>query len=95
MNCPKCNGETYASDEEAVKVLENTTPIKIIIRVTYICRSCGERFTRIVSEDVEARRKEQEPAPGFPTHEYAVRPGMSTTGVTQEPAEKLRFLDKI
>ena len=98
MNCPKCNGGSYVSDEEAIKILEATTPIKIIMRVTYVCRSCNERFSRIFSEDVEARKKPpewQQPAPGMPTSEYAVRPGMSATGETKEPADRLKFLDNI
>ena len=97
MNCPKCNGGAYVSEEEAIKILETTTPIKIIMRVTYVCRSCNERFSRIFCEDVEARKRPQEfqPAPGMPTSEYAVQPGMSTTGETKEPAERLRFLDNI
>jgi hypothetical protein len=96
MNCPKCNGGSYVSDEEAIKILETTSPIKIIMRVTYVCRSCNERFSRIFSEDVETRKRPQEwPSPGMPTSEYAVRPGVSTTGTTQEPAERLRFLDNI
>jgi hypothetical protein len=98
MNCPKCNGGSYVAEEEAIKVLESTTPIKVIMRVTYVCRSCNERFSRIFCEDVETRKRPQEwqPAPGMPSSEYAVRPGMSTTGETKEPqADRLRFLDNI
>ncbi len=97
MNCPKCDGGSYVSDEEAIKILEATTPIKIIMRVTYVCRSCNERFSRIFCEDVETRKRPQEftTAPGMPTSEYAVRPGMSTTDTTQEPADRLKFLDNI
>ena len=101
MNCPKCNGGAYVSEEEAIKILENTTPIKLIVKMTYICRSCNERFSRIFSEDVEAKRRpadwnaQQPTAPGMPTHEHAVTPGMSTTGQTQEPADRLKFLDNI
>ncbi len=97
MNCPKCNGGAYVSDEEAIKIIETTTPIKIIMKVTYVCRSCNERFSRIFCEDIEAKKKPQEyqPAPGMPTSEYAVRPGMPSGGETREPAEKLRFLDNL
>ena len=89
MNCPKCSGGSYVSDEEVVKVLESITPIKVILKVTYVCRSCGERFSRVFSEDVQAKRKEdRSPSPGMPSSEYAVRPA-------GEPADRLRFLDKI
>ncbi len=90
MNCPKCNGGTYIVDEELVKVLENTTPIKLILKVVYLCRSCGERFSRIVYEDIETKKKEiettptQTPAPSYQPQQ------------TAEPADdRLRFLDKI
>jgi len=92
MNCPKCNGGAYVSDEEVVKVLESVTPIKVILKVTYVCRSCGERFSRVFSEDIEAKRKEEwTPSPGMPTSEHAVRPATPAT----EPVERLRFLDKL
>ncbi|MCK5023802.1 MAG: hypothetical protein KAS04_06505 [Candidatus Aenigmarchaeota archaeon] len=104
MNCPKCNGGAYVSEEEAIKVLETTTPLRIILKTTYICRACNERFSRVFSEDVDAKRKPhgtvpgQEPAPGMPRNEYAVNPAMQTTGAStesHEPADKLRFLDNI
>lgn len=101
MYCPKCNGGAYVAEEEAIKVLENTNPIKMIMKVTYVCRSCNEKFSRVFCEDVEVRRRPQEmhqPAPGMPSSEYAVRPGTSTTGTrseTHENADRLRFLDNI
>ncbi|MEE9323791.1 MAG: hypothetical protein V3U72_04565 [Candidatus Aenigmarchaeota archaeon] len=99
MNCPKCDGGSYILEEEAIKVLENTKPMRIIMRVTYVCRSCSEKFSRIFWEDVELKKRPQEfqtqPSPGMPTSEYAVRPGMSTTGETKEPGDRLRFLDNI
>ncbi len=100
VKCPKCNGGAYVSDEEVVKVLENVEPVKVVLRITYICRSCGERFTRVVVENVDAKRKEKTTedtkAPGFPTSLESLRPGMSTTGRTVDPvADRLTFLDKI
>ncbi len=97
--CPKCNSRAYISDEEVVKVLENTDPVKIILRITYVCRSCGERFTRVVTENVKARKKESGESsgtPGFPTSLESLRPGMSTTGrkVESQP-DRLKFLDNI
>jgi len=105
MNCPKCDGGAYVSEEEVVNVLENTMPVKVILKVTYVCKSCNERFSRVFWEDVEATRKRPEakdrktkewkPAPGMPTSEFAVRPGMSLTGETKETPERLKFLDDI
>lgn len=103
VRCPKCNGGTYISDEEVVKILENTDPIKVILRITYICRSCGERFTRVVAQDVDARKRKEysQPTPGLPTSPEAVRPGMSSSspyGTGEEPPkayEGLKFLDTL
>jgi len=84
-------------EEEVVKVLENTTPIKMILKATYVCRSCGEKFSRIFCEDVDAKKRPQEwrQSPGLPTHEQSLTPGISTTGETKEPVERLRFLDNL
>jgi len=57
MQCPKCGGEAYLVDEELVQVLENVDPPKIIAKAIYQCRSCGERFTRLVSESLDAKKK--------------------------------------
>lgn len=57
MQCPKCGGEAYLVDEELVQVLENVDPPKIIAKAIYNCRSCGERFTRLVSETLDAKKK--------------------------------------
>ena len=82
--CPKCQGEAYLVDEEIVKVLENTDPIKIIAKGTYQCKSCGERFSRLMYENLEAKKKEEEPAES----KASIRP-------TTENIDSLRFLDNI
>ena len=109
MFCPKCNGGTFISDEDVVKVLETTQPIRLVLKTTFVCRSCSEKFSRVVVEDIEAKRQmpQQQPAPGYPTSPEALQPGMSTTGQyqqgssyqpqppPQEHADKLKFLDNI
>ncbi|MBL7206880.1 MAG: hypothetical protein ISS36_04740 [Candidatus Aenigmarchaeota archaeon] len=60
MNCPKCSGESFLADEELVQVLENTEPIKVIIKATYQCNGCSERFSRVIHDSLEARKKEVE-----------------------------------
>jgi len=57
MECPKCGGGVYLAEEELVKVLENTDPLKVIIKATYVCRACSERFSRLVYDNLEARNK--------------------------------------
>lgn len=79
MECPKCAGGVYLCDEELVKILENTEPMKIIIKATYVCKSCSERFSRLVCENLDARKRE-----GFETSN-------SATGAVSEPAEGLKF----
>lgn len=66
-SCPKCGGGTYLIDEELLKVLENTDPIKLIIRGTYLCRSCQEKFTRIMYDDLNARKKPSASGQGQPS----------------------------
>jgi hypothetical protein len=102
MFCPKCNGGTFIVEEDVIKVLETTTPIKLVLKTTYMCRSCNEKFSRVGVEDIEAKRQQPQ-TQGYQTSPETLRPGMSTTGQYQqgssyqasEPAEKLRFLDNI
>ncbi len=88
MNCPKCGGEAYLVEEELVQVLENVDPPKIIAKAIYQCRACGERFSRLVTEDLDAKKKEEGQAPSvFP-------PGGGTSSrVAEEPEgiDKLKF----
>jgi len=57
MECPKCGGGAYLSEEDLVKVVENSEPLQIIVKNIYQCRACGERFSRIVSDTIAARKK--------------------------------------
>jgi hypothetical protein len=58
MECPKCSGGAYLSEEDLIQVLENTEPVKLMIKATYTCRACSERFTRIIYDDINARKKQ-------------------------------------
>lgn len=60
MQCPKCNGEAYLVEEELVKIIENTDPMKIVAKAIYQCRACGERFSRLVIESIDAKRAQQQ-----------------------------------
>lgn len=60
MNCPKCQDEAYLADEDLVKVTESCSPVLIVIKQTYVCRSCGDRFSRIVTEEAESRKKDKQ-----------------------------------
>ena len=95
MQCPKCGGEAYLIDEELVQVLENVDPPKIIAKAIYQCRSCGERFTRLVSESLDAKKKvpdqaassqQQSGSSGYPGDNIgSVRPE------TRERIDQLKF----
>jgi hypothetical protein len=104
MNCPKCDGGAYVSEEEVVNVLESITPVRVIMKITYICKSCGERFSRVLFEDVETRKKAEEkgirtrawkPAPGMPTSEFAAGGPLITKDKEKETADRLKFLDEL
>ncbi len=59
MDCPKCGGGAYLLEEELVKILENTEPIKILLKAVYQCRACSEKFSRLVYDNLEARKKQE------------------------------------
>lgn len=56
--CPKCGGGSFISDEELVKILEGTRPLKAVIKVHYNCRACGDKFGRLVHENLEEKKRD-------------------------------------
>lgn len=105
MNCPKCDGGAYVSEEEVVNVLENASPPKVIMKITYICKECSEKFTRVNIEEVDAaakprttvretKAKEWKPAPGMPRSEFAAGPEVPKPN-DEKIRDKLRFLDDV
>jgi len=90
VECPKCGGGAFLSEEELVKVLENTEPMKIIAKATYQCRACSERFSRLVCDTLDARKKQEESKPVYTeASKPPERPGQF------EPAEGIKFLDRV
>ena len=64
--CPKCGGGAFLSEEDLIKILENTEPIKIVIKAVYQCRACAEKFSRLVHDTLDARKKDNSsPATGL------------------------------
>ncbi|HJW96907.1 MAG TPA: hypothetical protein VJ485_01980 [archaeon] len=55
--CPKCGGEAYLSEEEMAGAVENADPPKVAIKQIFKCKSCGERFSRIVFENLEGKKR--------------------------------------
>ena len=85
--CPKCGGGTYISEEELVKILEETRPLKAVIKVFYVCRACVEKFSRLVHENLEDKKRDvsgvganpnypQQPAPTYSRSEDAAAEGL-------------------
>ncbi|UCD07369.1 MAG: hypothetical protein JSW41_00085 [Candidatus Aenigmatarchaeota archaeon] len=94
MECPKCGGGAYLTDEELIKVLENTDPIKIMFRAIFSCRACAEKFSRIFYDDLGARKKPPEVRPypyqGQQGQQY--EPVRTTDAKSEdEAAEGLKF----
>jgi Zn-finger nucleic acid-binding protein len=85
MECPKCQGGAYLAEEELVKVLENTRPTKAILKATFVCRSCTERFSRLVTDTLDNRKLEIKNLPPQPY--YRREEGKSE----EEAAEGLKF----
>jgi hypothetical protein len=57
MQCPKCNGGTFLAEEELVKHIEGAEPHKVIIKATYSCMACQEKFSRLVWDDLGPHRR--------------------------------------
>lgn len=58
MNCPKCSGGSFLSEEELVKVMDGE-PARLLLKAVFTCRSCSERFTRLVWDDLGHHRRVQ------------------------------------
>jgi hypothetical protein len=64
MECPKCSGGSFLSDEELVKVIENTEPHRIVLKAIYTCRACQEKFSRLVWDELGPQRRHIHSHPG-------------------------------
>ncbi len=84
MQCPKCAGEAFLAEEELVQVLESTEPLKAIIKAHFTCKACASSFTRLVTENLDAKKKENLASGASAS---ATSAGVST----DEAAEGLRF----
>ncbi len=99
MNCPKCQGGSYLGDEDVVKIVENTTPMKLLIKQTFVCRACAERFSRVVVDDMESRKKDlQSLTDSVQTVSLSNQPQQNSYYGRQQPdqaAEGIKFLDRV
>jgi hypothetical protein len=97
MNCPKCQGGAYLADEDLVKVIETSTPMKLLIKQTFACRACAERFSRIVWDDFDSRKKDLlGTGEGVQTVSLAEQqPSAYSRQSPDEAASGIQFLDRV
>ncbi len=88
MECPKCQGGAYLAEEEFVRVLEGTRPLQAIMKATFVCRSCTERFTRLVTDNLDKRKLVIKPMPSQYAYQSQARDESMTA---DEAAEGLKF----
>ena len=94
-NCPKCQGGAYLADEDLVKIMDASTPMKLLIKQTFVCRACAERFSRIVWDDMESRRKSFEEST-VQTVSLAGNPPTTTAATSPDQAASgIQFLDNV
>lgn len=90
MNCPKCNGGSFLTEEDLVKHIESTEPHKIIIKATHTCMACQEKFSRLVWDDLGPHRKHM--LPGQPQYhqqpQYQQAPSPYNYPQAQQPEKK-------
>lgn len=80
--CPKCGSEAYLSEEEFAGNVENADPPKVAIKQVFKCKACGEKFSRIVFENLDVKKQKTE-ARKFPDiFEGFHKPGV---GLEEEP----------
>jgi len=92
MNCPKCGGGAFLADEELVKVMEGTKPLKLLIKQIFTCRACSERFSRIVWDNFDSRKKGSEISSVVDTIPLE---GSETGSSSEQVDAGIRFLDSV
>jgi hypothetical protein len=93
MNCPKCGGGAFLGEEDLVKVMDNMQPMKLLIKQTFVCRACSEKFSRIVWDDFEARKRTEEGAVGVET--VSLSGNDRQTASPDQAAAGIQFLDSV
>ncbi len=94
MNCPKCGGGAFLGEEDLVKVMDNMQPMKLLIKQTFVCRACSERFSRIVWDDFEARKRTEEGAGTVDTVSLTGSEQASSS-TPEQAAAGIQFLDNV
>ncbi|MFH1445028.1 MAG: hypothetical protein ABIF08_00935 [Nanoarchaeota archaeon] len=94
MECPKCGGGAFLSEEELVKILEGFEPLRMIAKAKYQCRACSETFSRLICDTLEGRQKpperpvfsSQQPSQDYQeSHSYSPTPSYSQSQYQSQP----------
>jgi len=91
MECPKCGGGAFLSEEEMVKILEGADPMQILIKNIYQCRACAERFSRLVSDNISARRSMDSSAGVLADIQMLTSSGTPAQKKTDDVVEGIKF----
>jgi len=96
MYCPKCGGGAYLADEDLIRPLETTNPVKLLIKQTFVCRACAERFSRVVWDDLASRKRVEASSPGLSDLQPAARESSGASDNAQDDASAgIQFLDRL
>ncbi|MCD6495915.1 MAG: hypothetical protein J7K54_01455 [Candidatus Aenigmarchaeota archaeon] len=95
MNCPKCQGGAYLSEEDVVTVIEKTDPIRLLIKQTFVCRACSERFSRIVADDIESRKNSGSISDTVQTVSLTGQQPSAPHQPSEHAASGIQFLDNV
>jgi transposase-like protein len=84
--CPKCGSDSFLSEEEMAGVVDKSDPSKVAIKQIFKCKACGERFSRIIFENLDSKKKEDKWSPKKPQEifEGFHKPGV---GLDEDPQE--------
>lgn len=71
-----------------MKILEGTRPLKAVIKVHYNCRACGDKFGRLVHENLEEKKRDLS---GLGSQNAGVASAPIQQRTEGQAAESLRF----
>ena len=84
--CPKCGSDAFLSEEEFAGNVDNSDPPKVAIKQVFKCKACGEKFSRIVFENLEAKKK---PKPDATKKMDEIFEGFHKPGVGLEEPDRI------
>ena len=83
--CPKCGSEAYLSEEEFAGNVDASDPPKVAIKQVFKCKACGEKFSRIVFQNLDVKKAQRTEAKKLPD----LFEGFHKPGVGLEESDKI------